>query len=165
MNWNPFNRNKGGSTQTDTAEYYANAGSEGATSIDWNLAAPRIAGVILMVILIAAGGIILFGGSDEKKPAGTDKKPATQQEQRARQPENRNTQSNSPTPSANGGTGQTGGGQTSPPTASGSQGATAPASGTQQLADSGPGEVMGVFVAATLGGALTYHFALRRRLA
>lgn len=151
MKLNPFNRNRDTQSPTETTDYYSNAGSEGSSSIDWRRAIPRVAAVILVIGLLVFGAMALFGGSDEKKPTVEKKSTTAQQEQKARaekrQASNPATQPPSPNPS------------TSTPSSP-----AAPSSNTRQLADSGPGEVAALFIATTIGGALTYHVALRRQL-
>lgn len=154
MKLNPFNRNRDVQSPTETTDYYSNAGSEGSSSIDWKRAVPRVVAVVLVVGLLVFGAMALFDNSDSKKPAAEKKPTTAQQEQRARedkrQASNTATQPPSPSPS------------TSTPS---STPAPSASSSTQQLVDSGPGEVVALFIAAATGGALTYHVALRRRLA
>lgn len=148
MKLNPFNRNRDVQSPTETTDYYSNAGSEGSSSIDWKRAIPRVLAVVLVVGLLVFSAMALFANSDSKKPT------TAQQEQRAREDKRQasNTANQPPSPSPS----------TSTPS---STPAPSASSSTQQLVDSGPGEVVALFIAAATGGALTYHVALRRRLA
>lgn len=130
--------------------------------IDWRRAIPRLLLVLValvLIVLVITKVVDSFGG-EANKPTSIDKNKTGQTTQKtndgARQNPNTVPGSGQASPSAS-----NSGGQTAPASA-GSTPRTAANSGN--LADTGPGETVALFVVVTAAGTLLYHTYLRRQV-
>jgi cytoskeletal protein RodZ len=156
MKW--FNRQN--KEDQNTSEYYANPGSEGSTSIDWKRAAPRLAAVIIVLLILILGVLNLTGVFNTSEPTAKTNTPPKPQVAEKSTGQKKTTGSGS----MNSGSTNTATPSSSPAQTSQNAQSREPGA-SNQLANAGPGEAASVFFIATIGGVLTYQVALRRRIA
>jgi len=148
-----FNRQKSDPADVANQQYYASPGSEGQGGIDWKRAAPRIAGIAIIVILVVLGILWAAGVFSNDKPAA----------KKTTQPQTAKTQTAVPKPAAKSQTGSSSSSSASKPTQPTPSG-TSVATTNGSLTNSGPGDTIALFAGVTVVGALGYHIRLRRQL-